>query len=96
MRTHRKYHVGDIINDRVIIKVDGRFAIAECLKCGRIRKTFPSEFSKMNCICRKKDSGRFSGKIYKNTTEKLQRIKEKYKNGVTTEHITEMLNSLIG
>lgn len=35
--------------------------------------------------------GRFSGKVYENSPEKLQSIKEKYKNGITIEHIKAML-----
>jgi hypothetical protein len=34
---------------------------------------------------------RFSGKRYKNSKEKLSRLKEKYKNGVPDEAINEML-----
>lgn len=33
---------------------------------------------------------RYSGKKYENTPEKLQSLKEKYKNGVTKEMIEEM------
>lgn len=35
--------------------------------------------------------GRYSGKKYENSPEKLQAIKEKYKNGVTIGHINQML-----
>lgn len=35
--------------------------------------------------------GRFSGKEYEKTPEEIQAIKEKYKNGVTIEHIKAML-----
>ena len=34
---------------------------------------------------------RASGKHYKNSSEKLQAIKEKYKNGITVENIKQML-----
>ena len=37
---------------------------------------------------------RYSGKDYTNTPERLQSIKEKYANGVTTQHIKEMVDSL--
>lgn len=40
-------------------------------------------------------SGRFSGKIYKNTDEKLMEIKEKYKNGITQEILDEMMKGII-
>ena len=33
---------------------------------------------------------RFSKRKYKNSKEKINQIKEKYKNGVTIEHIKEM------
>lgn len=39
----------------------------------------------------KYSKGRYSGKVYENSPEKLQAIKEKYKNGVTVEHIKAML-----
>lgn len=37
---------------------------------------------------------RYSGKAYTNTPERLQSIKEKYANGVTAQHIKEMVDSL--
>lgn len=37
---------------------------------------------------------RYSGKDYTNTPERLQAIKEKYANGVTTQHIKEMVDDL--
>lgn len=37
---------------------------------------------------------RYSGKDYTNTPERIQAIKEKYANGVTTQHIKEMVDSL--
>lgn len=40
----------------------------------------------------KTDKTRYSKLEYENPEEKIMQIKEKYKNGVTTEHITEMLN----
>lgn len=39
----------------------------------------------------KKYKGRYSGENYTNTSEKLQAIRDKYKNGVTVEHIKAML-----
>ena len=38
---------------------------------------------------------RASGKKYTNSNEKLQAIKEKYKNGVTDEHISSIVRSII-
>lgn len=37
---------------------------------------------------------RYSGSKYTNTPERIQAIKEKYANGVTLQHIKEMVNSL--
>lgn len=37
---------------------------------------------------------RYSGKEYTNTPERLQAIKEKYANGVTLQHIKEMVDDL--
>lgn len=95
MRTPRKHFVGDVISDRVIISVNGRHAQLECLKCGKIVKGTPSDFFNRYCPCRKKESNRYSGKVYKNSKEKLQSIKEKYKNGVTDEIMKEFMNNLM-
>jgi hypothetical protein len=37
---------------------------------------------------------RYSGKEYTNTPERLKAIKEKYANGVTLQHIKEMVDNL--
>lgn len=37
---------------------------------------------------------RYSGKDYTNTPERIKAIKEKYANGVTAQHIKEMVDSL--
>lgn len=37
---------------------------------------------------------RFSGKWYRNSPEKLQAIKEKYRNGVSKTQIEDWINSL--
>ena len=94
MRTPRKHFVGDVISDRVIISVNGGQAQLECLKCGKIVKGTPSNFFNRYCTCRKKESNRYSGKVYKNSKEKLQSIKEKYKNGVTTEILNEFIKTI--
>ena len=94
MRTHRKHFVGDVISDRVIISVNGKQSQLECLKCGKIVKGAPSDFFNRYCPCRKKESNRYSGKVYKNSKEKLQSIKEKYKNGVTTEILNEFIKTI--
>jgi len=38
-----------------------------------------------------KPYGRFSGLKYKNSKERLQQIKERYKNGITYQMIKDML-----
>ena len=43
---------------------------------------------------RKKKTMRFSGDIYANSEEKLNAIKEKYKNGITKEILKEFAESL--
>lgn len=43
---------------------------------------------------RDKRNIRYSGKDYTNTPERIKAIKEKYANGVTTQHIKEMVDSL--
>lgn len=39
----------------------------------------------------KYQEGRFSGKKYENSPEKIKRLKEKYKNGVSKEIINKMV-----
>jgi hypothetical protein len=43
---------------------------------------------------RKKKTMRFSGEIYINSEEKLNAIKEKYKNGITKDILKEFAESL--
>lgn len=44
---------------------------------------------------KKKVRGRFSGLDYDNPPEKLEAIKEKYRNGVSVDDIAEMVGKLI-
>jgi hypothetical protein len=39
--------------------------------------------------------GRFSGRVYENTPERLEAIREKYSNGVTLEMIEDMVRRLV-
>ena len=39
--------------------------------------------------------GRFSGLEYENTPEKIDEIREKYRNGVTLQMIEDMVNRLV-
>lgn len=41
-------------------------------------------------IARKNNNGRFSGLNYRNSPERLNEIKEKYRNGVTADILKEM------
>lgn len=41
-------------------------------------------------IARKNNNGRFSGLNYRNSPERLNKIKEKYRNGVTADILKEM------
>lgn len=41
-------------------------------------------------ISRKNNNGRFSGLNYRNSPERLNKIKEKYRNGVTADILKEM------
>lgn len=54
-------------------------------------KEFRLEYYKLYSEPRNTPDKRYSGKRYENSPEKLKAIKEKYKNGVTEEHIKEML-----
>lgn len=59
-----------------------RACFLECQKRKQRRKT------------RKKKTMRFSGDIYINSEEKLNAIKEKYKNGITKDILKEFAESL--
>lgn len=39
---------------------------------------------------------RYSGREYKNSSEKIKALREKYKKGVTDKTVKEMLDKLIG
>lgn len=52
---------------------------------------FRIEYHRLYSEPRNTPDKRYSGKKYENSPEKLKAIKEKYKNGVTEEHIKEML-----
>lgn len=43
----------------------------------------------------KMNNGRFSGLEYENTPEKIDGIREKYRNGVTLQMIEDMVNRLV-
>lgn len=49
------------------------------------------EYAALYLSARHTKNKRYSGKVYQNTPEKLQAIKEKYKNGVTEEMLKSWL-----
>lgn len=72
----------------------------KCILCGAETKGFlcmGSEcrkiYNKVYCWTRQRyrNNIRASGKKYINPPEKIQAIKEKYKNGVTVKHINQMI-----
>lgn len=73
----RKYKIGDIYNNRKVIGYKTPLYIVECLACGKQSKNNASNIEKTSCVCIDE--------------KKLQAIKEKYKNGVTIEHIKEWI-----
>lgn len=64
-----------------------------CKQCFMMakRRRYKEWYNKNRKSEKTRNRGRFSGKEYENSPEKLQAIKEKYKNGVTIEHIKAML-----
>lgn len=74
----------------------------KCLLCGNTVRQGAFICSRKECVeqyhCiysknwqRTKNNTRASGKKYENSPERLEEIKNKYKNGVTVEHIKAML-----
>lgn len=69
----------------------------DCKTIAKRQKTHESYMKQSNNKGVRHRSGgmRFSGSVYKNSDEYLNKIKEKYKNGVTLDMITEMVNKFI-
>lgn len=87
-----KYKIGEVINDRKVIKRNpGRYWVM-CTNCGKIAICNVSALDKAKCKCKRNYSKRFSGKNYSNSKEKLEQIKNKYKNGIPKEEIKNWLN----
>ena len=61
---------------------------------GTTRKEYRAMYHNVWQQMRKGTNKRYSGKDYTNTPERLQAIKDKYANGVTAQHIKEMVDSL--
>lgn len=64
-----------------------------CKKCSMLlkRRRYNEWYNKNKRSEKIRYKGRFSGKEYENSPEKLQAIKRKYRNGVTIGHINQML-----
>lgn len=72
-----KYRIGDIYNNRKIVDYKNSIFIVECVRCGKKAKTNTTTLTKASCTCVDE--------------KKVQAMKEKYKNGVTIEHLKEWL-----
>lgn len=82
----KKYRIGDIFNNRKLVGfAQGKYVI-KCLKCGKETRQGSIEWRTNYCPCLKKVN-----LTKKPLNKKLQAIKEKYKNGVTLEHLNEWL-----
>lgn len=93
MKGGRKYKNGYVINGRIVIGYSGNRYLMRCQLCGMKTLQAINQIEKHNCKCREK-SKRFSGMIYDNPPEKIEAIKEKYKNGVTKEILQELFEKL--
>ncbi|MBR2909273.1 MAG: hypothetical protein IKC11_02875 [Clostridia bacterium] len=81
-----KYKIGDIYNNRQLIGfVKGKYLI-KCLDCGKETRQGTTEMVTRKCPCSK--LGTFTTKPL---NKKLSQIRDKYKNGVTLEHLKEWL-----
>lgn len=87
-----KYKLGDLINDREVIEIkNGRYYV-RCFICGKIAIGRMNNLEKRFCLCKKIISNRYSGKTYVNSKEKLEQIKNKYKNGIPMGEIERWIN----
>jgi hypothetical protein len=77
MPPSRKYKIGDVFNNRKIIGYVNHIYRVQCLQCGKIAQINSTTMQRAECNC-----------IDEN---KIKAMKEKYKNGVTIEHLKEWL-----
>lgn len=75
-----------ICEKEIIVTSNAKKYCKECFHALRISRQ--KVFARNNT---KSIQRRFSGKNYEKTPEEIQAIKEKYKNGVTIEHIKAIL-----
>lgn len=89
----KQYKIGDIQFGWHIVDYQNCYYVVKCIVCGNISKKKPCTFSQ-SCKCFSK-SKRIVRKLKFERPEvhkaKIESIKEKYKNGVTIEHINQML-----
>lgn len=92
---NRKYRVGQVVEGKKVIGYRGRRYIVECQDCGLIYERNSNQISNF-CRCRRAEfyTRRFSGLHYLNPPEKIEAIKEKYRNGVTAEILDELLGKV--
>jgi hypothetical protein len=74
------------------IKDEELRAYQERIGAKRYRKLYLYEANK--AIRLRKSNKRYSGENYVNSEEKLNTIKEKYKNGITTEILAEFMKNI--
>lgn len=94
-----KYKIGEIYNNREIIRITPNYKyVVKCLSCGKESQINATNIPVNYCRCamafrvyKKIRKERPLNKVVKPLNQKLQTIKEKYKNGVTIEHINTML-----
>lgn len=88
------YKLGDRIGDRVLVgRTADKKLILKCIYCGALIKDSATNAMKRKCLCMGKQR-RFSGLTYVNPPEKIEALKEKYKNGVTEEILQEFFEKL--
>ena len=83
----RKYKIGDVFNNREIIGYVQSNYYLRCLDCGKETRQGSKEMRMNFCICYN-DCVTFTTKPL---NKKLSRIRDKYKNGVTIEHLKEWI-----
>lgn len=89
------YIVGEVRGNFKILKLlDKKRLLVECPIC-KIQKEIHAAnlYNVCSCYDIHKPKGRASGNVYENPPEKLESIKEKYKNGITKEILEEWLNA---
>lgn len=84
MSGKRKYNIGYVIQNWKIINVISQFCEIECINCGKVLNKRLCNVIHSPPLCSCLDLGN-------KQKEKIQALKEKYKNGVTMEILQEWL-----